>query len=54
MASPVQTLIELNIKHYRELLKTETDASKRRTIARLLAEQEATLAKLLAEKNGDD
>jgi hypothetical protein len=54
MASPARTLIELNIKHYRELLKTETDASKRRTVARLLAEQEATLAKLLAEKNGDD
>ncbi len=41
-----RTIVELNIKHYRELLKTETDAAKRRTIAILLAEEEARLAKL--------
>ena len=41
-----RTIIELNIKHFRDLLKTETDASKRQTIARLLAEEEASLAKL--------
>ena len=41
-----RTIIELNIKHFRDLLKTETDASKRQTIARLLAEEEANLAKL--------
>jgi hypothetical protein len=39
-----RTIIELNIKHYRELLKTETHAAKRQTIARLFAEEEATLA----------
>ena len=46
-------IIELNIQHYRELLRGETSAAKRQTIAKLLAEEEAKLAKLLAEKNGD-
>ena len=41
-----RTIVELNIKHYRDLLKTETDLAKRRTIAGLLAEEEAKLAKL--------
>lgn len=39
-------IVELNIKHYRHLLKTETDPAKRRTIATLLAEEEARLVKL--------
>ena len=43
---PARTIVELNIKHYRDLLKTETDAAKRRTIADLLAEEEAKFAKL--------
>jgi len=42
-------IIELNIRHYRELLKTERDLSKRRTIEQLLAEEEAKLAKLSSE-----
>ena len=46
MGPSARTIIELNIKHFRDLLKTETDASKRQTIARLLAEEEASLAKL--------
>ena len=53
MTDAARTIIELNIKHYRELLKTESDPSKRRTIAKLLAEEEARLAKLLVEKKED-
>lgn len=54
MSVAARTIIELNIKHYRELLNTETDPSKRRTIARLLAEEEARLAKLPVEKKRDE
>jgi len=43
-------IIELNIRHYWDLLKTETDASKRQTISKLLAEEEAKLAKLLTQE----
>jgi hypothetical protein len=53
MSVSTRTIIELNIKHYRELLKNETDASKRQTIAKLLAEQEAKLAKLPPDKKRD-
>lgn len=53
MSVPARTIIELNIEHYRNLLRSETDASKRRTIAKLLAEEEAKLAKLLSEEKGD-
>jgi len=49
-----RTIIELNIKHYRDLLKSETDASKRRTIERLLAEEEAELAKLPPSNKGNN
>jgi predicted phosphatase len=49
-----RTIIELNIKHYRDLLRTETDPSKRRVIAKLLAEEEAKLAKLLTDKRIDE
>jgi hypothetical protein len=48
-------IIELNIRHYCEILKTETDPTKRRTIVQLLAEEEAKLAKLSSkEENGGD
>jgi len=50
MSVAAKTIIELNIKHYRDLLRSETDVSKRQTIAKLLAEEEAKLAKLLSEK----
>ena len=50
MDTAARTIIELNIKHYRNLLRSETDASKRQTIAKLLAEEEAKLAKLADEK----
>jgi len=45
-----KTIIELNIKHYRDLLRSEIDVSKRQTIAKLLAEEQAKLAQLLSEK----
>ena len=47
MSPSVRMIIELNIKHYRELLKSETDAVKCRTVAQLLAEEEAKLATLI-------
>ena len=50
MSVAAKTIIELNIKHYRDLMRSETDVSKRQTIAKLLAEEEAKLAKLLSEK----
>jgi hypothetical protein len=53
MSVGARTIVELNIQHYRNLLKTETDATRRQTISRLLGEQEAALAKLLAEERGD-
>jgi hypothetical protein len=49
MSPSVRMIIELNIRHYRELLKTERDLSKRRTIEQLLAEEKAKLAKLSSE-----
>jgi hypothetical protein len=39
-----RTVADLNIEHYRKLLATETDAVKRQTIERLLAEEETKLA----------
>jgi hypothetical protein len=50
MSTSAREIIELNIKHYRDLLKTETDPKKRETIAQLLAEEEARLAMLIARK----
>jgi len=47
-------IIELNINHYRDLLKTETNVSKRQTISKLLAEEEAKLAKLLTQEEKDN
>jgi len=48
-----RAIIELNIRHYRDLLKCETDAAKRQPIERLLAEEEAKLAKLTTSKKSD-
>ena len=50
MSVSVRMIVDLNIQHYRDLLKTETDASKRQTISKLLAKEEAKLAKLLTEE----
>ena len=41
-----RTVARLNIEHYRTLLAKETDESKRPTIMRLLAEEEAKLVAL--------
>jgi len=46
MSTDAKTIIELNIKHYRGLLRRETDAAKRQTIEKLLDEEEVKLAKL--------
>ena len=46
-------IVELNIHHYRELLRTETDLKKRQTITELLAEEEAKLAKLSGHGRSD-
>jgi len=54
MNDDARAIVELNIKYYRALLKAEADISKRRSIAQLLADEEAKLAKLLpSEKKGD-
>ncbi len=45
-----KTVANLNIKHYKRLLGCETDAAKRESIARLLAEEEAKLAKISKER----
>jgi hypothetical protein len=44
-----RTIAQLNIEHFRKLLATETDESKRQTLLRLLAQEEAALAKLDAQ-----
>ena len=54
MGPSARTIVELNFQHYRELLKTETDPSKRRTIAKLLAEEEARLAKAICRATIDE
>ena len=41
-----RAVARLNIEHYRRLLETEADETKRQTIRRLLAEEEAKLAAL--------
>jgi hypothetical protein len=39
-----RTVARLNIEHFRKLLAQETDETKRQTLLRLLAEEEAKLA----------
>ena len=39
-----RTVADLNITHFKKLLSAEADPVKRRTIERLLAEEEAKLA----------
>jgi hypothetical protein len=41
---------KLDIEHYTKLLASEIDATKRESIARLLAEEEAKLAKISKER----
>lgn len=51
MGPSARTIVELNIRYYRGLLKTEADQSKRQTIAKLLAEEEERLGKLAAAQS---
>ena len=53
MGPSARTIIELNIKYYKNLLTTEANALKRQTILTLLAEQEAKLAELLKRADQD-
>jgi hypothetical protein len=46
-----KTIADLNIEHYQRLLASELDATKRETIGRLLAEEEAKLAEITKKKN---
>ena len=50
MRATDRTVAHLNIEHYRRLLATETDEMRRRTLQRLLAEEEAKLADPTAPK----
>ncbi len=40
-----RTVAHLNIQHFRKLLESEADPTKRQIIERLLAEEEAKLAR---------
>jgi hypothetical protein len=51
MLPNIRMIIDLNIRHYRDLLKSEIDLTKRRTITNLLAEEEVRLAGLLSEES---
>ena len=39
-----RSVARLNVEHFRRLLATETDETRRKTLQRLLAEEEAKLA----------
>jgi len=49
-----RTVARFNIEHYRRLLETETDETKRQMIVRLLAEEEATLEPISGPKKRDN
>ena len=46
MSTSAREIHELNIRHYRKLLETETDPTRRQMITSLLRKEEAGLAKL--------
>jgi len=46
MGIPMRRIIQANIDRFKELLKTETDPTKRAIEIRLLAEEEAKLKRL--------
>jgi hypothetical protein len=54
MSIAARTIIELNIKHYRDLLRTETDLSKRKAAAKMLSEAEVKLAELSIENRKEE
>jgi hypothetical protein len=45
-----EKVAKLNIEYYKRLLASETDETKRKSIARLLIEEEANLAKIPKER----
>ncbi len=45
-----RSVARLNIEHYRKLLAAEADESKRQTILRMLAEEEAKLNAMTPNK----
>ena len=45
-----ESIAKLNIEHYKKLLTFEIDAAKRKSVTRLLAAEEATLAKIVKER----
>ena len=45
-----KSIAKLNIEHYKKILAAETDATKREAITRLLAAEEAKLAKIVKER----
>jgi hypothetical protein len=47
-----RTVADLNIAHFKKLLSAEADPVKRRTIERLLAEEETKLAHSQGTKSG--
>jgi Anti-sigma factor NepR len=53
MSPTLRTIIDLNIKRYRELLEIEIDHTKRETIIWLLVEEEAKLARMDEDKPPD-
>ncbi len=44
-----RTVAQLNIEHYRKRLAEETDETRRQTLLRLLAEEEAKLVALMGQ-----
>jgi hypothetical protein len=46
MSISAREIHELNIRHYRKLLETETDPGRRQTITFLLRREEISLARL--------
>lgn len=48
-----RTVASLNIEHYKRLLATETDESRRQMLLRLLAEEEKKLAQANAQNAPD-
>ena len=45
-----ESIAKLNIEHYKKLLTFEIDAAKRKSVTRLLAAEEAMLAKIVKEQ----
>jgi hypothetical protein len=49
----LRKVAQLNIEHFRKMLAEETDPAKRRTLTRLLAEEEAKLAAIDEARKAD-